>query len=265
MVAAPGVGILSTTAPGRYESYDGTSMAAPHVAGIASLLWACHPNATVAQVRKAILGSSIPVRGVQYGRVDAARALAALDQETATETGGLRLSREELSFAVRPGRFPRTQTITVHTEGGGSTAFTAAADAKWVLLSKTEAETPVRLSVRIDPSGLAAGRNEAHVAFTVDGKTAARLAIAAQVGSAPPLSVQGDGCELRDGAVHARAGAGCALASVDGDTAAVQWMLPDGAQVPGGRMYGQFVRRGEFQVVLSSDDGVTDAVPVVIE
>lgn len=265
MVAAPGVGILSTTAPGRYESYDGTSMAAPHVAGIASLLWASHPNATVAQVRKAILGSSIPVRGVQYGRVDAARALAALDQETATETGGLRLSREELSFAVRPGRFPRTQTITVHTEGGGSTAFTAAADAKWVLLSKMEAETPVRLSVRVDPSGLAAGRNEAHVAFTVDGKTAARLAIAAQVGSAPPLSVQGDGCELRDGAVHARAGAGCALASVDGDTAAVQWMLPDGAQVPGGRMYGQFVRRGEFQVVLSSDDGVTDAVPVVIE
>ena len=65
--------------------------------------------------------------------------------------------------------------------------------------------------------------------------------------------------------MHARAGAGCALASVDGDTAAVQWMLPDGAQVPGGRMYGQFVRRGEFQVVLSSDDGVTDAVPVVIE
>src|SRR2546426_3290946 len=30
MVAAPGVGILSTTAPGRYASYDGTSMAAPH-------------------------------------------------------------------------------------------------------------------------------------------------------------------------------------------------------------------------------------------
>ena len=103
------------------------------------------------------------------------------------------------------------------------------------------------------------------MAFTVEGQTAARLTIAAQVGAAPPVSVQGDGCELRDGAVHARAGAGCALTSVDGDTAAVRWMLPDGAELPGGRMYGQFVRRGEFQVVLSSDDGVTDAVPVVIE
>src|SRR5438270_696082 len=96
-------------------------------------------------------------------------------------------------------------------------------------------------------------------------KAAATLTVAAQVGSVPLVSVQGDGCQLRDGAVHARAGAGCALASVDGDTAAVRWMLPDGAQVAGGRMYGQFVRRGEFQVMLSSDDGVTDALPVVIE
>ncbi len=265
MVAAPGVGILSTTAPGRYASYDGTSMAAPHVAGIAALLWAAHPKATVAQVRKAIFASTVPVRGVQHGRVDAARALAALDQDTAPDTAALRLSRDELAFAVRYGRLPRAQTITVHTEGGGSIPFTTAADAKWILLSKTEAETPARLSVRIDPVALAPGRNEAHVTFAVDGKAAAKLTVAAQVGSVPLVSVQGDGCELRDGAVHARAGAGCALASVDGDTAAVRWMLPDGAQVAGGRMYGQFVRRGEFQVMLSSDDGVTDALPVVIE
>ena len=42
-------------------------------------------------------------------------------------------------------------------------------------------------------------------------------------------------------------------------------MLPDGAQVSGTRLYGQFLRRGEFELVLGSDDGVTDAVPVVIE
>jgi Subtilase family len=240
-------------------------MAAPHVTGVAALLWAAHPNATVAQVRKAIFGSTIPVRGVQYGRVDAARALGALDHETAADAGALRLSRDELAFAVRPGRLPRAQTITVHIEGGGSTPFTAAADAKWILLSRTEAETPARLSVRVDPATLAPGRNEAHVTFAVEGRTAANLTVAAQVGNVPLVSVHGDGCELREGAVHARAGAGCALASVDGDTAAARWVLPDGAQLPGGRMYGQFVRRGEFQVMVSSDDGLTEAVPVVIE
>jgi hypothetical protein len=30
-------------------------------------------------------------------------------------------------------------------------------------------------------------------------------------------------------------------------------------------LYGQFVRRGEFQVLLSSEEGATDTVPVVIE
>ena len=73
------------------------------------------------------------------------------------------------------------------------------------------------------------------------------------------------GCELRDGALHAHAGSGCALASTDGEAAEVTWSLPDGAQVSGARLYGQFVRRGEFQIVLDSEDGVTDAVPVVIE
>src|SRR5438132_8131821 len=73
LVAAPGVGILSTTAPGQYDRYDGTSMASPHVAGVAALLWAAHPNASLEQVRKAILSSAVPMTGVQHGRVDAAR------------------------------------------------------------------------------------------------------------------------------------------------------------------------------------------------
>jgi thermitase len=38
-VAAPGVNILSTTINGGYGSFDGTSMASPHVAGEAGLLW----------------------------------------------------------------------------------------------------------------------------------------------------------------------------------------------------------------------------------
>ena len=265
MVAAPGVDILSTTAPGRYESYEGTSMAAPHVAGLAALLWATHPAATLAQVRKALFDSAVAVRGVERGRIDAMRALAALDHDAAPGAASLRLSRDALTFNVRPGRMPRAQTITLHTDGGGSTAFTVAADQPWIVPGKTKAETPARITIRVDPAGLRSETSEGHVTFTVEGKSAATLKVTARAGAAPLVAVQGEGCDLREGKLHARAGAGCAVTFADGETADVTWVLPDGAQVSGGRMYGQFVRRGEFQLVLGSSEGDTDSLPVVIE
>ena len=53
-VAAPGVAIFSTEPGDNYRSRYGTSMAAPHVSGVAALVWANAPDATVAEVREAI-------------------------------------------------------------------------------------------------------------------------------------------------------------------------------------------------------------------
>jgi len=263
MVAAPGVGILSTTAPGKYERYDGTSMAAPHVAGLAALLWSVHPKATLAQVRKAIVASAVPLRGVQSGRIDAPRALALLDEETGIGPAELKLSRQELRFSVRPGRVPRAQTVSVHANGSAR-VVSVAADASWIAVSRAEAETPARIGIRVDPKGLTAGSHQGQVTFTPDSGPAAALTVTAQVGDAPPIAVRGGGCALVDGKLRARAGAGCALVAVDGDSA-VRWTLPGGAQASGSRLYGQFVRRGDFQVLLSAGEGATDALPVVIE
>ncbi len=56
-LAAPGVGILSTTPGNRYQSFNGTSMAAPHVAGALALAWACHPGKTSTEIQDALFGS----------------------------------------------------------------------------------------------------------------------------------------------------------------------------------------------------------------
>ncbi len=265
MVAAPGVGILSTTAPGHYERYDGTSMAAPHVAGLAALLWAVHPNASVAEVRNAILGSGVRLTGADRGRVDAARALAALDQATGGHEGSLKLSREALTFKVRPGRVPKAQTISVRAEGGGAQSFTATSTEKWIVLPKSTAQTPARIAVKIDPANLGPGTHEGAVTFKAQGADAVTLKITAVLGNGAAVAVTGPGCEVREGRLHVRAGAGCAVHATEGDAAGIRWQLPGGAKVAGGHLYGQFVRRGEFEVLVSSDEGVVDTLPVVIE
>ena len=265
LVAAPGVGILSTTAPGQYERYDGTSMASPHVAGVAALLWAAHPNASLDQVRKAILSSAVPIAGVEHGRVDAARAVAALDG-TGGGTGALKLSREALSFTAKAGRIPRAQTVSVRAEGGGAHKWTAQEDQKWIVLKQAKGETPARVSVRVDPARLAAGKHEGRVTFKDESGAGIPLAVTLQIGNAPAIAVLGEGCALnQDGKLHAQAGAGCALSAIDGEAADVKWRLPGGAEVAGPRLYGQFVRRGEFQVLYSRDEGEVDALQVVIE
>ena len=53
-IAAPGVGVLSTLPGNTYAAWDGTSMATPHVAGVAALVWSHYPSCTSAEIRQAI-------------------------------------------------------------------------------------------------------------------------------------------------------------------------------------------------------------------
>jgi thermitase len=77
-VAAPGVDILSTNRLGTYSSFSGTSMASPHVAGLAALVWASGAT-TNAEVVSKITSTSVTTAstGVHwtYGRVDARAAV----------------------------------------------------------------------------------------------------------------------------------------------------------------------------------------------
>ncbi|MCA6075499.1 S8 family peptidase [Fulvivirga sedimenti] len=57
-VFAPGVNIYSTTPDNSYESYNGTSMAAPSTAGVAAMLMSYYPDLTATQVRDILNKSS---------------------------------------------------------------------------------------------------------------------------------------------------------------------------------------------------------------
>ena len=88
-VVAPGVGILSTfptydvngDTAHDYVSWDGTSMATPHVTGLASLVWSKVPQLTNAQVRDVLENTAVKLGPGTFddawghGRVDAVEAV----------------------------------------------------------------------------------------------------------------------------------------------------------------------------------------------
>ncbi len=62
-LGAPGVAIFSSThsTTSSYESFNGTSMACPHVSGAAVLLWARYPSATYAEIRQRLFVGTVPI------------------------------------------------------------------------------------------------------------------------------------------------------------------------------------------------------------
>lgn len=77
-ISAPGVSILSTTPNNNYASYNGTSMASPHVAAVAALVWEAKPNLTNVELRQ-LLNQTAKNLGTasQYGH-GLVQALAAI-------------------------------------------------------------------------------------------------------------------------------------------------------------------------------------------
>ncbi len=90
-IAAPGVGTNSTWNNGSYKSISGTSMATPHVSGVAALVWSHFPQCSNQQIRDALNATAqdrgAPGRDTSYG-FGIVKAKDAYDYLAQSECGG---------------------------------------------------------------------------------------------------------------------------------------------------------------------------------
>lgn len=109
-IAAPGSSIYSTLPGGSYAYSSGTSMAAPHVAGLAALIWSFVPSYSNGEVRDVLQSTADDLGGpgwdqyFGYGRINAWQALESvsllvepadpllLDDEMGTVSGNIEIS-----------------------------------------------------------------------------------------------------------------------------------------------------------------------------
>jgi subtilisin family serine protease len=136
-LAAPGEAVYSTVPGGGYKILEGTSMASPHVAGVAALLRSVNPKLTVAQVRARLAqqandlpcppGSTGQCAGAAannsfYGEglVDAAEAVGAA---AAQPQGAIAIT--EPSEQIGVGGIPAIPLLMKGTGGTGNISYTA--------------------------------------------------------------------------------------------------------------------------------------------
>jgi len=108
-LAAPGVNILSTLPGNRYGSYSGTSMATPHVTGVAVLLKSQNPALDDGQLRDKILQSAESKNSLQNKVATSGRlnAVSALNPQAAPD------SSDPTVTAVKPSRSTKDRTPRV--------------------------------------------------------------------------------------------------------------------------------------------------------
>jgi len=120
-VCAPGYAIRSTYPGTGYGTLTGTSMAAPHVSGLCALLRQKNPDATVDQVKAAILTTardfsfSLPNNTYGWGIIDCMAALNALPLPTTPELRVWAFDHPPISPASSV-----TGTVVIENAGGGA-------------------------------------------------------------------------------------------------------------------------------------------------
>jgi subtilisin family serine protease len=119
-LGAPGVNIVSTYPGNQYYYMSGTSMAAPHVSGVAALVLAACGNLSVANLTKTILNNAKPISSLSGktstgGRLDAGKSVTNCATTTPPTTPQLAITPP---FSLAGGTVGVTYSATLTASGG---------------------------------------------------------------------------------------------------------------------------------------------------
>src|SRR5690606_14055296 len=143
-VAAVGVNVYSSVPGGELASYNGTSMATPHVAGAAALLKQAHPDWTPMEIKAALMGTAkdpksdpLPLE-VGAGVIDVG---AALKPVAMADPASLSFKAVPLKSAKGKGKKGKNGSdpalqVTLKNTSGSKQVYRIVADSKNVQVSK---------------------------------------------------------------------------------------------------------------------------------
>lgn len=159
-VGAPGGQILSATLPsagGPFAVFDGTSMAAPHVAGAAALLLQRHPNWSPHQVKSALVATAAPAWGDTARTIEAPVLTAGSGQVDLPAANDPKLFTDPVSLSyadlnVNRGAVSKSLLLSLADAGDGAGTWTIEVKAQG---QPSGVQVAVAGAVTIAPGGTA--------------------------------------------------------------------------------------------------------------